>query len=39
MIDYNKGEKGKILIRKAIEFAKKVNNENLIKELNHELAA
>ena len=39
MIDYNKGEKGKILIRKAIEFAKKVNNENLIKELNQELAA
>ncbi len=39
MIDYNKGEKGKILIRKAIEFAKKVNNENLIKELNKELAA
>ncbi len=39
MIDYNKGEKGKILLKKAIEFAKKTQNEKLIKELNAELAA
>ncbi len=39
MIDYNKGDKGKNLIRKAIAYAKKANNENLINELNQELAA
>ena len=39
MIDYNKGDKGKVLIRKAIAYAKKANNQNLIKELNQELAA
>lgn len=39
MIDYQKGDKGKNLIRKAIAYAKKANNEKLIQELNQELAA
>ena len=37
MIDYNRADKGKNLIQKAIEFAKKANNENLVKELEMEL--
>ena len=39
MIDYNKGDKGRNLIQKAIAFAKKANNEDLVKELKQELAA
>jgi len=39
MIDYNKGDKGRNLIQKAIAFAKKANNEELVKELKQELAA
>ena len=39
MIDYQKADKGKILIQKAIAYAKRANNENLVKELNQELAA
>lgn len=38
MIDYNKGDKGKNLIQKAITFAKKTNNEKLVKELELEIA-
>lgn len=38
MIDYNREDKGKNLIKKAIMFAKKANNENLIKELEMEIA-
>lgn len=37
MIDYNKGDKGKNLIQKAITFAKKANNEKLVKELELEI--
>ena len=37
MIDYNKGDKGRILLKKAIEFAKKTQNENLVEEINKEL--
>ena len=39
MIDYQKGDKGRNLIQKAIAYAKRANNENLVKELNQELAA
>ncbi len=39
MIDYNKFDKGKNLIQKAIAYAKKANNEKLVKELNQELKA
>ena len=39
MIDYQKGDKGRVLIQKAIAYAKRANNENLVKELNQELAA
>lgn len=39
MIDYQKGDKGKNLIQKAIEYAKKANNEKLISELKSEIAA
>lgn len=39
MIDYNKFDKGKNLIQKAIAYAKRANNEKLINELNQELKA
>ena len=35
--DYQKGEKGKVLIRKAIAFAKKAENQTLIDELEAQL--
>ncbi len=38
MIDYSHGDKGKNLIQKAIMFAKKANNEKLVKELELEIA-
>lgn len=38
MMDYNKGDKGKKLLQKAIKFAKKANNEKLVKELELEIA-
>lgn len=37
MIDYNRFDKGKNLIQKAIAYAKRANNEKLINELNQEL--
>ena len=39
MIDYKKGEKGKNLIQKAIQYAKKANNEKLVKKLEAEINA
>lgn len=39
MMDYNKFDKGKNLIQKAIAYAKRANNEKLINELNQELKA
>lgn len=39
MIDYQKGDKGKNLIQKAIEYAKKANNERLVFQLKSEIAA
>lgn len=38
MLDYSHGDKGKNLIQKAIMFAKKANNEKLVKELELEIA-
>lgn len=37
MIDYQKGDKGKNLIQKAIAYAKRANNDKLVNELNLEL--
>ncbi len=39
MIDYKKGDKGKNLIQKAIQYAKKANNEKLVKKLEAEINA
>lgn len=39
MMDYRKGDKGKNLIQKAIQYAKKANNEKLVKSLEAEIAA
>lgn len=37
MQDYQRMDKGKNLIQKAIQYAKKANNENLVKELEKDL--